>query len=134
MQLTLETALAFKSALVLAVFVFFAVAERWRPAVESPLLVRLGRSTKEAWRRLTKNVALFGLNALLSPLIVIPITYWASGFSLGLRPDFLDGWWGRRPLTVSQGAILAILLTDYERIADDLRLREGFPDDGAYRA
>lgn len=94
MELTLETALAFKTALVLAVFVFFALAERWRPAVESPLLVRLGRSTKEAWRRLTKNLGLFSLNALLSPLIVIPITYWASGFSFGLRPAFLDGWWG----------------------------------------
>ncbi len=94
MQLTLETALAFKSALVLAVFVVFALAERFRPAVESPLLVRLGRSTKDAWHRLTRNLGLFSLNALLSPLIVIPITYWASGFSLGLRPAFLDGWWG----------------------------------------
>ena len=47
---------------------------------------------------------------------------------------FLHVWWARRPLTVSRAAILAILLTDYERIADDLRLREGFPDDGAYRA
>lgn len=94
MNLTLETALAFKSALVIAVFVVFALLERWRPAVESPLLVRLGRSSREAWRRLTKNVGLFGLNALLSPLIVLPITYWAASFSFGLRPAFLDGWLG----------------------------------------
>ena len=94
MELTLESALAFKTALVLVVFAWFAVAERWRPAVDSPLLVRLGRSGAAAWRRLTRNLGLFGLNALLSPLIVLPITYWASGFSLGLRPAFLDGWWG----------------------------------------
>jgi sterol desaturase/sphingolipid hydroxylase (fatty acid hydroxylase superfamily) len=94
MDLTLEQALAFKTALVLAVFIVFATAERWRPAVDSPLLVRLGRSTAAAWRRLTRNIGLFGFNALLSPLIVLPITYWAEGFSLGLRPAFLDGWWG----------------------------------------
>lgn len=94
MDLTLGQALAFKAALVLAAFVVFAVAERWRPAVDSPLLVRLGRGTAAAWRRLTCNVGLFGLNALLSPLIVLPITYWADGFSLGLRPAFLGGWWG----------------------------------------
>jgi sterol desaturase/sphingolipid hydroxylase (fatty acid hydroxylase superfamily) len=94
MQLSLETALALKSALVLVFFIVFATAERWRPAVDSPLLVRLGRSSRAAWRRLSRNAGLFGLNALLSPLIVLPITYWAAGFSLGLRPAFLDGWLG----------------------------------------
>lgn len=94
MDLSLEAALTLKSALVLAAFAVFALLERWRPAVDSPLLVRFGRSTRAAWRRLTRNVGLFGLNALLSPLIVLPITWWAAGFSLGLRPAFLDGWLG----------------------------------------
>lgn len=94
MEPSLEIAIAFKTALVLAFFVVFALAERLRPAEESPLLVRLGRSTAAAWRRLTRNLGLFSLNALLSPLIVLPVTWWASGFSLGLRPTFLDGWWG----------------------------------------
>lgn len=92
--MSLELALAFKSALILAVFVTFALLERWRPAVESPLLVRLGKSSRDAWRRLTRNIGLFGLNALVSPLIVLPITYWAAGFSFGLRPTSLDGWAG----------------------------------------
>ncbi len=94
MQMTLETALALKTTLVLGAFVVFALAERIRPAVDSPLLVRLGRSTREAWRRLTRNVGLFAFNTVLSPLIVLPITYWATSFSLGLRPAFLDGWLG----------------------------------------
>ena len=94
MQMTLETALALKTTLVLAAFVAFALAERIRPAVDSPLLVRLGRSTREAWRRLTRNIGLFAFNTVLSPLIVLPITYWATSFSLGLRPAFLDGWLG----------------------------------------
>jgi len=94
MDISLEAALAFKSALFVGAFVVFALLERWRPAVESPLLVRLGRSSAAAWRRLTRNIGLFGLNALLSPLIVLPITYWAAGFSFGLRPAFLDDWPG----------------------------------------
>jgi sterol desaturase/sphingolipid hydroxylase (fatty acid hydroxylase superfamily) len=81
----LKTALVAISALV------FALWERLRPAVASPLLVRFRRSSAAAWRRLGRNLGLFALNLLLSPLLVLPLTAWAGGFTLGLRPDFLAG-------------------------------------------
>jgi sterol desaturase/sphingolipid hydroxylase (fatty acid hydroxylase superfamily) len=83
----LKTALVALSALV------FALWERLRPAAPSPLLVRFRRAPVAAWRRLGRNLGLFGLNLLLSPLLVLPITVWADSFTLGLRPDFLMGPW-----------------------------------------
>jgi len=99
----LETALTLKSLLVAASIAVFALLERWRPAVDSPLFLRLGRATREAWRRLCRNLSLFGLNALLAPLIVLPITAWASGWDLGIRP----GWWAGWP-----GLVLDLLVLD----------------------
>ncbi len=81
----LKTALVASSALV------FALWERLRPAVASPLLLRFRRGSGAAWRRLGRNLGLFALNLLLSPLLVLPLTLWADSFSLGLRPDFLAG-------------------------------------------
>ncbi len=104
MDITLDQALALKSGLVVAAFLAFALAERWRPAVASPLLLRLGQGTRAAWRRLARNLGLFGLNALLAPLIVLPITWWAGGISLGLRPAALSGW---------PGLVLDILILDF---------------------
>ena len=80
-----------KSALVALAALTFALWERLRPAVVSPLLVGLRRSSAAAWRRLGRNLGLFGLNLLLSPLLVLPLTAWADGFALGLRPAFLAG-------------------------------------------
>ena len=80
-----------KTALVALSALIFAGWERLRPAVASPLLVRRRGSSTAAWRRLGRNLGLFGLNLLLSPLLVLPLTAWADGFSLGLRPAFLVG-------------------------------------------
>jgi sterol desaturase/sphingolipid hydroxylase (fatty acid hydroxylase superfamily) len=80
-----------KTVLVTLAALAFALWERLRPAVISPLLVRFRRSSAAAWRRLGRNLGLFGLNLLLSPLLVLPLTAWADGFSLGLRPAFLGG-------------------------------------------
>lgn len=79
-----------KTVLVALAAVTFALWERLQPAVASPLLVRLGFSVA-AWRRLGRNLGLFGLNLLLSPILVLPLTAWADGFSLGLRPVTLAG-------------------------------------------
>jgi sterol desaturase/sphingolipid hydroxylase (fatty acid hydroxylase superfamily) len=62
--------------------------------VDSPLLLRLGRASAAAWRRLGKNLGLFSCNLLLSPLVVVPITAWANLYDLGLRPAWWGGWWG----------------------------------------
>ena len=58
------------------------------------MLLRLGRATRAAWIRLFKNMSLFGINALLSPLIVLPITVFAADHSFGLRPAWWSGWLG----------------------------------------
>jgi sterol desaturase/sphingolipid hydroxylase (fatty acid hydroxylase superfamily) len=90
----LQQLLALKSGLVLAAIVLFALYERLHPAEGGPLLLRLGRAGWNAWCRLGRNLGLFGLNALLSPVIVVPITWWAAGFETGLRPAIWSGWPG----------------------------------------
>lgn len=45
----------------------------------------------EAARRWGKNAALFALNSLASPLIVLPLTAWAAAEALAWRPDAWSG-------------------------------------------
>lgn len=92
--MTIETLLSLKALLVGGAFVFFLLYERLWPAAESPLLLRFGRATRDAWRRLVKNLGLFSINLAISPLIVVPITAWAETFDLGLRPAWWSGWPG----------------------------------------
>ena len=70
----IEFLLSIKLLVVAGVFALFAIFERIHPVAGSPLLIRFGRATKVAWMRLLKNLSLLGINALLSPLIVVPIT------------------------------------------------------------
>ena len=89
-----EYLLSFKAVLVGAFLVLFLIYERVRPAVDHPLLVRFRGASAAAWRRLVRNAGLFGINLVVGPLIVLPITLWAGQFTLGLRPAWLDGWIG----------------------------------------
>jgi sterol desaturase/sphingolipid hydroxylase (fatty acid hydroxylase superfamily) len=86
--------LGFKTVLVAAVALTFALWERLRPAVASPLLVRFRGASAAAWRRLVRNLSLFGLNLVLSPVLVLPVTVWAASFSVGLRPALPSAWLG----------------------------------------
>ena len=90
----LDQLLVLKTALLLAALAIFGTWERLRPASPGPLLLRLGQRTAAAWRRLGRNLGLACLNALLSPLLVLPLTVWADGFSVGLRPAAWVGWPG----------------------------------------
>ena len=85
----IETLLAVKSMAVGAAFLLFGLWERIWPADPRPLLLRLHQATKAAWQRLGRHAGLFVLNAAAGPLIVLPVTWWAEGFELGLRPE----WW-----------------------------------------
>jgi sterol desaturase/sphingolipid hydroxylase (fatty acid hydroxylase superfamily) len=102
--MTLESLLSLKAILVGGAFLIILVYERLRPAAESPLLVRFGRASRAGWRRLARNLSLFGINLVLSPLVVLPITVWATGFGLGLRPAWWSGW---------PGLLLDLLLLDF---------------------
>lgn len=54
-------------------------------------------------RRVARNLGLWSINTAMSPFLVIPITVWAQGHSLGLRPDWWAGW---------PGLLLDLLLLD----------------------
>ncbi len=68
-----------KSLVVFVFFVVLMVAEHVAPAVRMRMNLN----------RLGKNLSLAGLNFLVSPLIVLPISHFASAHALGLRPQ----WW-----------------------------------------
>jgi sterol desaturase/sphingolipid hydroxylase (fatty acid hydroxylase superfamily) len=102
--MTIEALLSLKAVLVGAALVFFLIYERLAPAADSPLLIRFGRATRAGWQRLARNVSLFGINLLISPLLVVPVTVWAGTFSLGLRPAWWTGW---------PGLLLDLVLLDF---------------------
>ena len=88
----IDQLLGIKTAIIATFFVVFALWERWRPADDRPLLLRLWRATAAAWRRIGRHTGLFLLNALAGPAIVVPVTWWAQSVSLGLRPDWWSVW------------------------------------------
>lgn len=83
---TLQLLLAYKTAIVLAVFVLFFAAERFRPAVLAPA----GR----LWQRLVRNLGLSAINFVLSPLIVVPSAALAAGLAPSWRPEWWSGGYG----------------------------------------
>lgn len=54
-------------------------------------------------KRVAKNLSLAGVNALLSPLIVVPVSLFAASHALDWRPE----WWGGWP-----GLLLDLLVLD----------------------
>ena len=86
--------LSIKLMMVGGVLALFAIYERVYPAAGGPLLLRFSRATKAAWMRLLRNLSLLSINALLSPVIVLPITVFAADHSFGFRPEWWSGWLG----------------------------------------
>jgi len=80
----------FKAAVVAIWFVLFFVGERLWSAVAA-ILDEGGRPVdwRRDWPRFGRNLGLFVVNTLVSPLLVLPISAWAATMGLGLRPD----WW-----------------------------------------
>jgi hypothetical protein len=74
----LEGLLAWKGVAVLAWLLAFFLAERWRPAAQ-PALPPAGDPPRGGWSRVARNLGLWLVVAALSPLIVLPLTWWASG-------------------------------------------------------
>jgi sterol desaturase/sphingolipid hydroxylase (fatty acid hydroxylase superfamily) len=99
---TSETLLTIGKALAVGLwFLGLLMAERLWPAARLP--AALARPA-DARRRLGRNLGLWLLNSLLSPLIVLPVTYWAAAQQLGWRPL----WWDAAP-----GLLLDLLLLDF---------------------
>lgn len=76
--------IAYKVAAVLGWLVLLLVLER-----VFPLARVIG-----GFRRVARNLSLAGVNALLSPLIVVPVSAFAGGHALGWRPEWWGGWTG----------------------------------------
>ncbi|WP_420402877.1 sterol desaturase family protein [Nisaea sp.] len=93
MDLSTQQLVEHKGLLILAWIALLFGAERLAPAVP-----RQG-----GWTRVLRNAVLGTLNSALSPLIVVPVSLWASSHALGWRPDWLAGW---------QGLIVDILVLD----------------------
>lgn len=104
MRLGVDELLAWKGAAVAAWFALLFIAERWHPAAAA-------RLAEPSWRRLARNATLWAVNALLSPLVVVPLSAYAAMHALNWRPpwwsgaaglaadllllDFLIYWWHR---------------------------------------
>ena len=73
-----------KSGIIFAALVVLMMLERTFPMVK----VRLNLN------RIARNFSLAGFNALLGPLIVIPVTTYAAGYGLHWRPEWWSGWMG----------------------------------------
>ena len=73
-----------KGAIVAFVLIVLLVLERLFPVLKH----------RENLQRLGRNFSFAGLNFLLSPFIVIPITLYANGVALAWRPLWWSGWFG----------------------------------------
>ncbi len=90
MENAIEELLTYKGLIVALWLGAFFVAERLYPAV--PLPPELGTATaRTSWLRLARNASLWLVNVGLSPLIVLPLSLWASGQVFNWRPDWWSG-------------------------------------------
>lgn len=80
----LSSLLAFKVFAVLGWLVLLLVLERIFPLAK----------VVGGLKRVAKNLSLAGFNALLSPLIVVPVSAFAASHALGWRPEWWSGWTG----------------------------------------
>lgn len=104
MDMLAQTLLAYKSLAIGLWLVLLFGAERLWPAATRPADAGEGALARAGWTRVLRNAGLFVVNAGLSPLIVVPVSAWASThglatyglatYGLGGRPAWLAGWPG----------------------------------------
>ena len=91
MELASEDILWLKGVVVLVWLAVIFLAERLRPAAQPQ--IKAGDEAEGGLPRLGRNLGLWGINVVLAPLIVLPLTAWAEGQGLPWRPDWWQGWW-----------------------------------------
>ncbi len=85
MEDSVDALLPWKGAAAFAWLVLFFTVERLRPAArEAPAPAASGIAGGP--RRLARNLGLWLANIGLSPLVVLPLSLWATGHHLGWRP------------------------------------------------
>ncbi|OUS17510.1 sterol desaturase [Rhodospirillales bacterium 47_12_T64] len=107
--------IAYKGIIVVTWIALLFLSERLFPAVnqgqdgEAKADITKASIAKASIRRVfplrvRRNIGLWMFNIILSPLIVIQLTLWATSHSLDWRPLFMTGW---------QGLLLDILVMDF---------------------
>jgi sterol desaturase/sphingolipid hydroxylase (fatty acid hydroxylase superfamily) len=81
----LQGLVSHKGAIILGFLAVFLIGGVLRPFAKPQV---------RSMRRIAKNLSLAGLNALLSPLLVIPVTVFAAQWALTWRPEWWQGGWG----------------------------------------
>ena len=89
-----EDLLTWKAAAVLAWFALFFLAERLRPAARERPVDKAAGEVSGGWPRVGRNLGLWLINVGLHPLVVVPVSLWATGFHFTWRPDWWSGWLG----------------------------------------
>ena len=90
MAIALEFLLDLRVLVVTGVLVSLFCAEKvWS---QTPLIQAL-RTRRARCMRWIKNLGFFGINALLAPIITIPVTAWASDHALLWRTEYTTGAW-----------------------------------------
>ena len=91
MEQGLEELLGWKGLVVALWLLAFFAGERLLPAAVPPAALQEAGPT---WRRVARNLLLWAINVGLSPLLVLPLTLWASSQALDWRPVWWGGWAG----------------------------------------
>jgi sterol desaturase/sphingolipid hydroxylase (fatty acid hydroxylase superfamily) len=111
MQAGIEQLLAWKGIAVGLWFALLFAAERWRPAAVAQL-------AEPWWRRLLRNAVLWAGNAVLSPLVVVPLSVLAASHALAWRP----AWWSGAGGLVADLLLLDVLIYWWHRANHEVPL------------
>ncbi len=98
----LNTLLQFKIYIVTGWILIFLLLENFLPYAVSPF------HGSDKWARWGRNVGLFAINIFISPLIVVPISVWATYNGLDWRPHFMPEFWAN-----GWSLVADILLLDF---------------------
>ncbi|MEM7073108.1 MAG: sterol desaturase family protein [Pseudomonadota bacterium] len=77
-----------KAAIIAGFFLLIFLFERYLPAAKRPF-----SWTRHDGMRIMRNLGFGGLNAVLAPLIILPVSAFAVMHHLGLRPETWQGGW-----------------------------------------
>ena len=98
MDFSSDSLLIWKTAAVALWFLLFFAGERLAPAAPWPVTAGPAAADKArpagGVRRLGRYLALWLVNVGLSPLIIVPLSFWASEAALDWRPEAWSGWRG----------------------------------------
>lgn len=107
---TVQALLTWKAAVVAAWIALLFAAERLAPAARPP-----AGDGRFGWRRLARNLALWGITTGMSILVVLPVSVWAAGVTIHPLADWRPGWWSGVPGLLLDLVVLDVLIYWWHR-------------------